>query len=223
MNIQLLALLIFLLLVAILPVKSPCTLTIIARGAPLLLLIVAGHDGCCKIFGIWINRLLSHPFWNLNFGLVGWVPTRAISIWPAVFLGMAPFSTLATSHIWTERWNSPRATTIYTEEAPGTNLIQSLVDLLLNDHSVCLWKWRLVLRLLFSGGRFQLLWIHKIAVFSCSLLQKGLIGYELLLWYNIHVIHTKFLDKIRNFLVLLNILQAEPGARIILNYVSDVP
>ena len=49
---RLIALLIFPLLVAILPVKSPCTLTIIARGAPLVLLVVAGHGGCCQIFGI---------------------------------------------------------------------------------------------------------------------------------------------------------------------------
>ena len=48
MNIWLLALISFPLLVAILPVKS---LTIIARGAPLVLLVVAGHGGCCQIFG----------------------------------------------------------------------------------------------------------------------------------------------------------------------------
>ena len=51
-NIWFLALLIFPLLVAILPVKSPCTLTIIARGAPLVLLVVAVHGGCCQIFDI---------------------------------------------------------------------------------------------------------------------------------------------------------------------------
>ena len=48
----LLSLLISPLLMAILPVKYPCALTIIAIGAPLVLLIVAGHGGCCKIFGI---------------------------------------------------------------------------------------------------------------------------------------------------------------------------
>ena len=46
LKIWLLALLIFPLLMAILPVKSPCTLTIIARDAPLLLLVVAGHGAC---------------------------------------------------------------------------------------------------------------------------------------------------------------------------------
>ena len=42
-TIWLLSLLNFPLLMAILPVKSPCTLTIIARGAPFVLLVVAGH------------------------------------------------------------------------------------------------------------------------------------------------------------------------------------
>ena len=48
----LLALLIFPLLMAILPVKSPCTLTIIARGAPFVLLVIAGHGGCFQILVI---------------------------------------------------------------------------------------------------------------------------------------------------------------------------
>ena len=52
LNRWLLALLNFPLLVAILPLKSSCTLTIIARDAPLLLLVVAGHGGCYQIFGI---------------------------------------------------------------------------------------------------------------------------------------------------------------------------
>ena len=51
-KIWLLALLNFPFLMAFLPVKSPCALIVIARGAPLLLLVVAGHGGCCEIFGI---------------------------------------------------------------------------------------------------------------------------------------------------------------------------
>ena len=46
MNRWLLALLIFPFLVAIYPVKCPCTKTITERGAPLVLLVVAGHGGC---------------------------------------------------------------------------------------------------------------------------------------------------------------------------------
>ena len=52
LNRWLLALLNFSLLVAILPVNSPCTLTIIARDAPLVFLVVEGHGGCYQIFGI---------------------------------------------------------------------------------------------------------------------------------------------------------------------------
>ena len=66
-NRWLLALLDFPLLVAILPVKSPCTLTIIARDAPLVLVVVAGHGGCYQIFGIRVNRISSYPFWKLIY------------------------------------------------------------------------------------------------------------------------------------------------------------
>ena len=52
LNIWLLSLLNFPFLVAILPVKSPCTLAIIAIGAPLLLLVVEVRVGCFHIFGI---------------------------------------------------------------------------------------------------------------------------------------------------------------------------
>ena len=51
-NIWLLDFLIFPLLAATLPVKSPCTLTIIEIGAPLVLLFVDGNSGRCQIFGI---------------------------------------------------------------------------------------------------------------------------------------------------------------------------
>ena len=78
MNICLLALLIFPLLIAILPVKSPYTLTMIAMCTPLVLLFVTGHGGCCHIFGIWDNRLISHPLWKLMYGFFGCFPTRAI-------------------------------------------------------------------------------------------------------------------------------------------------
>ena len=155
----------------ILPVKYPCTLTIIARGAPLLLLVIAGCGGCCQIFGIWDNRLLSHPLWKRICEHLGWVPTKDISLWPVVFLDMAIFTTLVTSYIWPVRWPSSISTTISTTTAIEINLIQSLFDQLLNGHIVWLWKWSLVLRLLFDGCRFPLLWIHKIAysrVASCT-------------------------------------------------------
>ena len=131
---------------AILPVKSPSTLTIIARGAPLVLLVVTGHGGCCHIFVIWDNRLSSHPFWKLVYGLLGCVTTRAMARWPAVFLDVALFTTLVTSPIiWPGKWPSSRSTTISTAVAFEINLVQSLVDRLLNCHSLCLgskgWSW----------------------------------------------------------------------------------
>ena len=65
---------------AILLVKLPCAITIIAIGAPLVLLVVAIHDGCYKIFGILNKRLLSNPLLKLICGLLGRVPTRSISL-----------------------------------------------------------------------------------------------------------------------------------------------
>ena len=51
-NRRILALLNFPFLAAILPVKYLYTLTIISRGAPLVLIVVAFHGGCCQIFDI---------------------------------------------------------------------------------------------------------------------------------------------------------------------------
>ena len=139
-------------LMAMLPVKYPCTLTIIARGEPLVLVVVAGHGGCCQSFGIWDNSLISHPFWKLICVLLGCVTTIAISYWTAVFLDMALFTTLVTSYIWPGIWPSPKATIISTAATPEINLFQSIVDWLLDGHSVCLLRWRLVLRLFFAGA-----------------------------------------------------------------------
>ena len=189
---------------AILPVKLLCSITIITIGAPIVLLAVVGHGGCCNIFGILNNRLISDPFWKIVCVLLGWVPTRVSSLWPTVFLYRALLTTLVTSQIWLDRWPSSIDTNIYTEAALEVNLIQRLVDRLLNDHSVCLWKWRLFLRLILVGIRLPQLWIGKIEVFTRILLYKGKIGDELLWWYDIYVTHTKFIYKLRNLLVLMN-------------------
>ena len=207
---------------AILPVKCTCILTIIVRGAPLLLLVVLDHGGCCKIFGIWNNRLIGNSFWKIVCRRLGWVPTRTIYLWPAVFPGMDLFYTHVTSHIWPGRWPSSRATTIFTAAGLEVNLTQSFVYLVINVQSVCLRNWRLFLRNFFDCIRFPPLLIHNIAVFSRSLLYKVLMGYGLILWYGIHVAHTKFLDKIRNLLLILNISNTESGVRSILKDASDV-
>ena len=156
---------------AILPVKYPCTIPIIARDAPLLLIVVAGNGGCYNICGILNNRLISNPSWDLTCGILGWIPTRSSSLWPEVFLDMFLLATLATIHIWPDRWPYYIATTISTVDAVEVKFLQSLVGWLLNGHSVCLWKWRLVLILLFACSRFPLLWINNIVVFmhdSCT-------------------------------------------------------
>ena len=207
----------------ILSAKYPCTITIIARGAPLLPLVFAGHVGRCKIFVILNNRLLSDQWCKLIWRLMLWVPTNDSYLWPAISLFMALLATIVTGNIWLERWPSSRATTISTAVALEVKLIHILVDQLLNGHSVFLCKWRLVLRLSFSDIQFPPLWIDKITIFTCILLYKGLIGDDLLWWYGIHVTQTKFLDKIRNLLVLLNILNIEYGIRSILKDESDVP
>ena len=222
MNRWILALLIFPLLVAVLPVKPPCTITIIARGTPLVLLVVSGHGYCCKIFGVWNNRLLSDPLWKLICRLIGWVPTRAISLWPEFFLDMAIFPQLWQFTSDMIDYPPPDPVQISTEADLDIKFLQSLVDQLINCHSVFLWKCNFVLRLLFSGSRFLTLLIDKIAVFTRSLLYMGLIGYERLLWYYIHATHMKLLDKLCNLLVLLNIPNTESGVRNILKDASDV-
>ena len=55
------------------------------------------------------------------------------------------------------------------------------------------------------------------------LLYKWLIGDEHLWWYDIHVTHMKFLDKLHDLLVLMDLQETESGVRIILKYVGDVP
>ena len=217
------ALLIFPLLMDILPLKSLCIITIISICSPHVILVVVGRGGYFNIFGIWNKSFLSDQFWNLICGLLVWVTTRFIFLWPALYLDMALLVTLVTSHIWLYGWPSSRATNISTTVDLEVNLLQSLVGQMINGHSVFLWKWRLFLRIFFAGSRFPPIWIDKVAVFACSLLYKGLIGYELLLWYDIHVIHTKFLDTLRNLLVLLNIPKTKSRVRSILKDVSDVP
>ena len=167
---------------ATLPAKFPCTIKIIVRVAPLVLLVIAGHGGWYKIFGIWNNRLLSNPLWKLICGLLVWIPTRATYFWPVVTLFMALIVKLVTINIWLDRWTSSISTTISTAAALESRLIKSLVNWILNVHSACLRKLRLVLRLLLVCSRFPPLWTGNIKVLTCTLLYNGIIGDDLL-WY----------------------------------------
>ena len=198
------ALITFPLIVEILPVNFPLTITIITRGAPLIILVIVGCDGCFKIFGILNNRIISNPFWKLICGLLGWVATRYSYLWPALFIDMSLLATLVTSHIWLERWPSSRTTTISDVADLEVNLLEILVDLMINGHIVCLLKWMLVLILIISSRRLPPLWIEKSVLFTRSLFYKRLMGDDLIWWYYIYITHTKFLDKLRNLLVLMN-------------------
>ena len=188
----------------ILLVKSPWTITIIPRGAPLVLIVVVGHDWCCYIFGIWSNSLFGEPLWRLIFGLLQWVPNGDISLLPLVFMEMALLDTLVTSQIWPYILLSSKVTTISTAEALEFNFIKILSGQLLNGHRLFLWKRRFVLRLFHDSIQFPPLLINKVTLFMHSLLYQGLGRGELLWWYDIHVAHTKFLDKLRKLLVLMN-------------------
>ena len=162
MNRWFIALIILPLIVAILPEKSLCTITIITRGAPLVILVAVGHGVCYKIFGIWNNRLISNPLWNLICGLLEWFTTRPIYLWPEIFLDMSLLDTLVTA-----------------------------------PYPLQFSLWRLLKSTCFKAS----------LVFLYSLLYKELIGYEILLWYDIHITHMIFLDKFRYLLVLLYIPQ----------------
>ena len=120
------------------------------------------------------------------------------------------------------RWLFSRSTTISTATIIEVKLIQSLVYWLINGYSVYPMKQRLAFRNIFVGSRFPPLWIDKIAVFMHSLFYKGHIGDDILCWYDIHVTHMNFLDKISNLLVLMNYPKMLSGVKIILKYVSDV-
>ena len=93
---------------------------------------------------------------------------------------MALLSTLVTSHIRPVILSYSRATNISTAADFEFNLIQKLVNILLNEYSVGLWKRRLVLILLLDGSRLPPLLINNITVLTLSLLYKGTIGDELL-------------------------------------------
>ena len=49
------------------------------------------------------------------------------------------------------------------------------------------------------------IWVKNIVTFMCILLQKELIGNDLLRLYDINVTHAKFLDKICNLISLINV------------------
>ena len=132
------------------------------------------------------------------------------------------FDTLVTSHIWYGRWPSIKNIPIYIAEALKTNLLQSFVGQLFNCHSICIWVWIIVLVILLSDIRPPSLLINKVVVLTHILLCKGLIGDDIIWFYEIQGTPTDFLDKLCNFLVLLNFTKMKSGTRMILKYASDI-
>ena len=118
---------------------------------------------------------------------------------------MSPFDKLATSHIWTGIWPSTRYITISTATYFQVNFLQSLFDLLFNFCSVKLLEIKIILILILYVRGLPQIWVKNIVTFMCILLQKELIGNDLLRLYNINVTHAKFLDKICNLISLINI------------------
>ena len=81
---------------------------------------------------------------------------------------------------------------------------------------------RLVLRIISARNRFPQILISNIYILTCSIFRKGLISDELLWSYDIQVTHTKFIDKLWNILVLLNLPKTKSGIRSILKDASDI-
>ena len=206
---------------AILPLKSPWTINIVSRLTTLVLLVVAGHVGCC------ISLISETTYWLMNHNV-----SSLLAFWdrfklePFTFylqcLHKQPFLPQLKNHIWPSIWPSSRATTVYTVVFFEIYLPQILVNWLLNCHSLWLWELKLVLLLLLYGSRSPLLWIDEVATLMHAILHKGLIGDDLLLFYDVYVTHTHILDKLRNLLLILNFPKTESEIRIISKDAIDI-
>ena len=80
----------------------------------------------------------------------------------------------------------------------------------------------MILRLILTSRGLPTLRVYKVVVFINIFLKKGLIDNNIIRLYDILVTHTKFLDKILNLLVLLNLPETEYRIRVILKYLSNV-
>ena len=180
------------------------SIPIFAILTPLVRVVVAGHGGYFQIFGIWLKSILGDLLWKIICGLLVWVHTITISLWPAFLPKMALVVTLVTNQNVPGIWPSYRSTNISTVSDLEVNLLHSLVDWLIDFHSVCLQEKRFSFRLLLSGIRFPPLVINNSMVFKCSLLYEAIIGDDILWLYGIHVTHTKFIYKSCNLLLIMN-------------------
>ena len=114
-------------------------------------------------------------------------------------------------------WYSSIANNIATLSYHGVKFLSIIFVWLSNWHGLCLQERRLVLIFLLAGSRFPPIWINKVTVFTHSLLYKRLIGYDLLIFYDIQVTYMKFINKIGNLLVPMILPKIKSGIRSILN------
>ena len=77
-NILISALLIFIPLVAIFPVKPPCNISTNGRCTTLVIIVVVFHGVCFQIFSLWKTRFLGYPWRNPSYIIVGLVITRTM-------------------------------------------------------------------------------------------------------------------------------------------------
>ena len=120
------------LLLAILPVESPCNILIISIIIPLLITVILGRGLCFHIFHTLNNRPHGDPFWKLYCWPLVLLPTRTISIGVSISLEMSLLATFVTIQILPGRWTSIRDTTIYLEVSLNSTFFK------------CFWKWCLI-------------------------------------------------------------------------------
>ena len=99
-NIFILDLLFFPLILAILPVKAPCTITNIAVNTPLVNFLIMFHGDCYQIFHIQTRSFLGSPCRNLSHWNILWVPIRKKIIGFETPLVMPLIVAFSKNHIW---------------------------------------------------------------------------------------------------------------------------
>ena len=203
-------------------VRTPYTITLIARNTPSLLLLVLFQGGCCQISHIWNNRILGDQFWKLSCWPLRKISIRNFSIGFEIPFYMSLFSTLLKSWNWLGRQLSTRAIFFPTLADFQISFIQSIYDCLGSFLSRKIQRQMIILGILFDISGFPQLWVNNVTVFTHSLLNKGTICNELLILHDTLFTNMKFLNKFRNFLIFMSCLEMEYRIRRIIKYVSYI-
>ena len=212
----------FPLLVANLPVRTPCNIIIIERNTPSVLIVVVFQGVCCQIFHIYNSRLLSDPFWKIYCWDIRWITTRKKYIGFSINFIWPFFSTLVTSCNWLVRWISTTVIFFTTLADFEIIFIYSIDYWLFNLPSGKIQRQMLILRLLFGISGLPPPWCNNIMLFTHSLLNKGPIGNEILRSHRIIVKNMKFINKLFNLIISMSWSEMEYRIKSILKYVSDI-